>query len=117
MFSTNPLYLFIFRRFDQHHTHYQGTACRLKFKFLLILQYSWNRDKTIKYYNQIILLYKETIKKLTIVKKKQFSRTNDFIWIRSISFDKQTFFVFLNVKGDIPICSPDLSFKCLSVSL
>ena len=57
------------RRFDQHHTHYQGTAFRLKFQFLLILQYSWNRDKTIKYYNQIILLYKETIKKLTIVKK------------------------------------------------
>ena len=24
--------------------------------------------------------------------------------------------VFLNVKGDIPICSPDLTFKCLSVS-
>ena len=23
---------------------------------------------------------------------------------------------FLNVKGDIPICSPDLTFKCLSVS-
>ena len=24
---------------------------------------------------------------------------------------------FLNVKGDIPICSPELSFKRLSVSL
>ena len=24
--------------------------------------------------------------------------------------------VFLNVKGNIPICSPDLTFKCLSVS-
>ena len=24
--------------------------------------------------------------------------------------------VFLNVKGDIPICAPDLTFKCLSVS-
>ena len=24
--------------------------------------------------------------------------------------------VFLNAKGDIPICSPDLTFRCLSVS-
>ena len=24
--------------------------------------------------------------------------------------------VFLNVKGNIPICSPDLTFKCLSIS-
>ena len=24
---------------------------------------------------------------------------------------------FLNVKGDIPVCSPDLTFKRLSVSL
>ena len=23
--------------------------------------------------------------------------------------------VFLNVKGHIPVCSPDLTFKCLSV--
>ena len=29
------------------------------------------------------------------------------------SFDGLT---FLNVKGDISICSPDLPFKCLSVS-
>ena len=31
----------------------------------------------------------------------------------TLSFDG---LVFLNVKGDIPICSPDLTFKCLSVS-
>ena len=24
--------------------------------------------------------------------------------------------VFLNVKGDIPLCFPDLTFQCLSVS-
>ena len=41
-----------------------------------------------------MLLYKETIKKLTIVKKKQFSRTNVFIQSWSISFNKQTFFDF-----------------------
>ena len=23
---------------------------------------------------------------------------------------------FLNLKGDIPTCSPDLAFKCLSIS-
>ena len=35
-------------------------------------------------------------------------------WSRTaLSFDG---LVFLNVKGDIPICSPDLTFKCLSVS-
>ena len=32
----------------------------------------------------------------------------------ALSFDG---FTFPNVKGDIPICSPDLTFKCLSVSL
>ena len=31
----------------------------------------------------------------------------------ALSFDGLT---FLNVKGDIPICSPDLTFKCLSTS-
>ena len=36
------------------------------------------------------------IKKLPIVKKKRFSRTNVFIQSRSISFDKQTFFDFNN---------------------
>ena len=30
----------------------------------------------------------------------------------ALSFDG---LVFLNVKGDIPMCSPDLTFKCLSV--
>ena len=30
----------------------------------------------MKDYNKTILLQKETIKKLTIIKKKQFSRTN-----------------------------------------
>ena len=30
-----------------------------------------------------------------------------------LSFDG---LVFLNVKGDIPICSPDLTFKCQSIS-
>ena len=35
-------------------------------------------------------------------------------WSRiALSFDG---LVFLNVKGDIPIGSPDLTFKCLSVS-
>ena len=35
-------------------------------------------------------------------------------WSRiALSFDG---LVFLNVKGDIPICSPDLTFKSLSVS-
>ena len=35
-------------------------------------------------------------------------------WSRiALSFDA---LVFLNVKGDIPIYSPDLTFKCLSVS-
>ena len=33
-------------------------------------------------------------------------------WI-ALFFDGLT---FVNVKGDIPICSPDLTFKCLSVS-
>ena len=32
----------------------------------------------------------------------------------ALSFDG---FTFPNVKDDIPICSPDLTFKCLSVSL
>ena len=36
----NKSILFIFRRFECHHTHYQGTAFRIKFQFLLILQYS-----------------------------------------------------------------------------
>ena len=90
-------------------------------------------------------MYKETIKKLTIIKKKQFSRTNVFIqnslsrlisklslisrpnllfpfvkivnsskdemlmqfkrWLRiALFFDG---LVFLNLKGDIPICSLD----------
>ena len=40
-------------------------------------------------------MYKETIKKLTTVKKKQFSRTNFLIQNRSILFDKQTFFDWL----------------------
>ena len=36
-------------------------------------------------------------------------------WSRiALSFDG---LVFLNVKDDIPICSPDLTFKCLSVCL
>ena len=48
----------------------------------------------MKHCNHTILLYKETIKKLIIVKKKQFSRTNVFIQNRSISFDKQTVFDF-----------------------
>ena len=43
------------------------------------------------------------IKKLTIVKKKQFSRTNVFIQNRSISFNKQTVFDFKN-KFIIPVC-------------
>ena len=35
-------------------------------------------------------------------------------WSRiALSFDG---LMFLNVKGDILICSPDLTFKCLSVS-
>ena len=32
----------------------------------------------------------------------------------ALSFDG---LAFLNVKGDIAVCSPDLTFKCLSVSL
>ena len=43
-----------------------------------------------------MLLYKETIKKLTSIKKKQFSRTNGFILNRSISSNKQAFFDFKN---------------------
>ena len=43
------------------------------------------------------------IKKLPIVKKKRFSRTNVFIQNRSISFDKQTFFDFKN-EFIIPVC-------------
>ena len=50
----------------------------------------------MKYYNQTMLLYKETIKKLTTVKKKQFNRINFFIQNRSILFDKQPFFDFMN---------------------
>ena len=50
----------------------------------------------MNYYSQIILLNKETTKKLTITKKKQFSRTNVFIQNRSILFDKQNFFDFKN---------------------
>ena len=38
--SKNTDVLFVFRRFECHCTHYQGTAFRLKFQFLLILQYS-----------------------------------------------------------------------------
>ena len=43
------------------------------------------------------------IKKLPIVKKKQFGRANVFIQNRSISFDKQTFFDFKN-EFIIPVC-------------
>ena len=42
------------------------------------------------------------IKKLPIVKKKQFGRANVFIQNRSISFDKQTFFDF-NHEFIIPV--------------
>ena len=55
-------------------------------------------------------MYKETIKKLTIVKKKQFSRTNVFIQNRSISFDKQTFFDFKN-EFIIPVCQTSQLLK------
>ena len=35
-------------------------------------------------------------------------------WTRiALSFDG---FIFFDVKGDIPMCSPHLTFKCLSVS-
>ena len=92
------------------------------------------------------------MKVLTIIKKKQFSRTNVFILNRfcliskfslisrtnllfpfanmvnsskerilkfkrwsqiSLSFDN---LIFLDVKAEIPVCSPDLTFKCLFVS-
>ena len=64
----------------------------------------------MKYCNHTILLYKETIKKLIIVKKKQFSRTNVFIQNRSISFDKQTFFDFKN-EFIIPVCQTSKLLK------
>ena len=98
-------------------------------------------NNMIKQYYGILKMFKV----LVIVKKKPFSRTNILIQDRSISriylqcphikmvnsskdgillqfrrwsqialsFDGLN---FLNVKGDISICSPDLTFKCLSVS-
>ena len=50
------------------------------------------------------------IKKLPIVKKKRFSRTNVFIQNRSISFDKQTFFDFKN-EFIIPVCQTSTLVK------
>ena len=47
-------------------------------------------------YNKAILLHKETIKMLTIVKKKQFRGTNVSIYNRSDSFNKQAFLDFRN---------------------
>ena len=43
------------------------------------------------------------IKKLIIVKKKEFNRANAFIKNRSMSFDKQTFFDF-KTEFIIPVC-------------
>ena len=50
------------------------------------------------------------IKKLPIVKKKQFGRANVFIQNRSISFDKQTFFDF-NHEFIIPVCQTSTLVK------
>ena len=75
---------------QNHHTHYQGTAFRLKFPIftnIAIFIKPWRNNQLLQY-NQTISFYKQTIKKLTIIKKKQFSRTNVFIQNRFISFDK-----------------------------
>ena len=76
----------MFSYFKNRQTTYFDVFClnfsvETKIKILFLISY-------FKYYNETILLYKETIKKLTSVKKKEFSRTNDFIQTRSISFDK-----------------------------
>ena len=47
MFSTSPFYLF-FRHFEYHHTHYQGTAFRLKFLFFnTFLYYNYSIHETV----------------------------------------------------------------------
>ena len=57
----------------------------------------------------LLLLFAKTVnfsKDEILLQFKRWSRI-------ALSFDG---LVFLSVKGDIPICSPDLSFKCLSAS-
>ena len=53
---------------------------------------------------------KERLKKLTIVKKKQFSRTNAFIQNGPISFNKQAFFNFKH-EFIISVCQNGKLFK------
>ena len=50
-------------------------------------------NNIIKQYYGII----KTLKVLVIVKKKQFSRTNSFIYVRSITLNKQAFFDLKNI--------------------
>ena len=53
MFSTNPFYQF-FRRFECHHTHYQGTAFRLKLAIFTNIMKPWLNKQIL--YNQTVLL-------------------------------------------------------------
>ena len=65
-----------------------------------------------------MLLSKETIKKLTIVKKKRFSKTNVFIWNMSISFNKHALFNFKKKKKKkIPVCQNGKLLKKRSIVL
>ena len=66
-----------------------------------------------KQLNIIIKQYyciKKRLKKLTIVKKKQFSRTNVFIQNGPISFNKQAFFDFKH-EFIISVCQNGKLFK------
>ena len=56
-------------------------------------------NNIIKQYYGII----KTLKVLVSVKKKQFSRTNSFIQVRSTTLNKQVFFDFKNIFM-MPIC-------------
>ena len=63
-----------------------------------------------------MLLSKETIKKLTIVKKKRFSKTNVFIWNMSISFNKHAIFnLKKKKKKKIPVCQNGKLLKKRSI--
>ena len=64
----------------------------------------------IKQSNKTMLLHKKMIKMFSIIKKKQFSRTNVFISSRSISFNKQAFFD-VRSECNVSICQDSKLLK------
>ena len=95
--STYPIYLFLFQRFE-------CTTLIIKELLLNLLHFIFTI--IIKQYYCI----KRQLKKLTIVKKKQFSRTNVFIQNGPISFNKQVFFDFKH-EFIISVCQNGKLFK------